>query len=188
MHDLEVVLSDARSGESKLATEIKELARGIKDKEKLLEKITPEFQAIVASETELSERLDQQQRAREEFFRKQANGKNFRSQAERDKHLQGQIKDLKQAITEKKAPSATLKKELADQEKLCLMLTKEKTDREGQLTERRISIDQVTQEHTAMCSRRDQLSSERKEFWRAEAALDRDCKELKSLSDQGWIL
>ncbi len=57
-----------------------------------------------------------------ELFSKQSRGRQFRSQQERDKWLQGEIKSLKQSIIEKKVPIAALKKEVSEQEKLVATL------------------------------------------------------------------
>eukprot|EP00047_Mylnosiga_fluctuans_P012714 m.27489 g.27489 ORF g.27489 m.27489 type:complete len:1202 (-) comp4429_c0_seq1:98-3703(-) len=179
VHDLERGLADARTGESRISVEMKELTRSISEKEKQLGKVLPQFQKVVEEEEALNERLEQQNRTREELFAKQSRHRQFSSAQARDKWLNSEIKSLKQTISEKKVPIAALKKEIADQERLIEKMKTEKTEREAQLVERRKGIDTTMAEHHEKKHRQDQLQNERTKYWRDEAAIRKEFGELK---------
>eukprot|EP00048_Salpingoeca_helianthica_P020901 m.9177 g.9177 ORF g.9177 m.9177 type:complete len:1197 (+) comp5363_c0_seq1:148-3738(+) len=177
--DLETALGDARSGEAKLAKDIKDLTRSVKDREKQRDTIEPQFREIVAREKGLKERLEETTRRRDELYAKQSRSRQFRTQGERDKWLNSEIKSLKQHLGEKRNQVQILKKEIAEQERLVASLGKDKTDREEQLVERRQLIDQITTDHAEKRARADALGNERKEAWRGESVLEKDLLDLR---------
>lgn len=84
-------------------TELEALRKEIKAKEIELKKLTPEFEKRKKAEAEIKRALDTAENGRTRLLNKQSRGAQFKTRAERDAYLQGEIGELNLTISKQKA-------------------------------------------------------------------------------------
>lgn len=83
--------------------ELEAVRKEIKTKEAELKKLTPEFERRKKREAEVKRALDTAENGRTRLLNKQSRGAQFKTRAERDAYLQGEIDELNLTISKQKA-------------------------------------------------------------------------------------
>ncbi|KLJ11542.1 chromosome segregation protein sudA [Blastomyces silverae] len=164
--------SAAQRAKARRDANLKAVQTAIKEREKELSKLLPEFEAKKQQEETVKAKLDEAETARQRLYAKQGRNSKFRNKAERDKWLQREIQDTYMSLSTVKAVRMQTEEEITGLENDIALLEPEAERLRKQLDGRGDAIQSMEQEVQGAKDERDRLMDQRKELWREEARLD----------------
>jgi structural maintenance of chromosome 3 (chondroitin sulfate proteoglycan 6) len=141
----------------------------IRQIEKELKNVIPQFEAEKAKESSIKVRLDDAEAISQRLYSKQGRNARFKTKKDRDNWLQTQIDEAFESLSRFKATRMQTSEGITDDQKLISQLEKEIQELQDQAGGPDDSIDREIQ--TAN-ERKETLMDERKLLWRREAQLD----------------
>lgn len=149
--------------------ELKQIRAQIKEVEAELKVLTPQFEAEVAKEQSVKNRLEEAIATQQHLYGKQGRTARFKSKKDRDNWLQAQISEAFESLSRFKATRMQTTEGVQEDQKLVSSLEKEIDALQQQIGGQDDSLDQEIQKAG---ERREKLIDERKLLWRREAQLD----------------
>ncbi|KAG9786670.1 Chromosome segregation protein sudA [Exophiala dermatitidis] len=149
--------------------ELKQVRSQIREIEKELSSIIPQFEAERAKEQSVKARLDEAIATQQRLYGKQGRSARFKSKKDRDNWLQAQIGEAFESLSRFKATRMQTAEGIVEDEKLIASLEKEIQSLQQQMAGQDDSLDKEIQ---AANERKETLMDERKLLWRREAQLD----------------
>lgn len=154
--------------------ELDKLNETIKEYEKNLENIQPEYERIRVEEEELTNERDMCDQKRQEFYAKQGRSNRFKSKEERDQWINSEIKQIDKLIKEKETLKQKLNSEIAEEQVKCDQYKQDLNELVKRSNELQDEIDLATRDQFDIQRRKDELQTKRNDLWRRENALTQD--------------
>ncbi|KIV83538.1 hypothetical protein PV11_05558 [Exophiala sideris] len=149
--------------------ELKQIRAQIKEVESELKTITPQFEAEVAKEQSVKNRLEEATTTQQHLYGKQGRTARFKSKKDRDNWLQAQIGEAFESLSRFKATRMQTTEGIQEDQKQISSLEKEIETLQQQIGGQDDSVDHEIQK---AAERREKLIDDRKLLWRREAQLD----------------
>lgn len=141
----------------------------IRQIEKELKTVVPQFEAEKAKETSVKTRLDEAETSSQRLYSKQGRNARFKTKKDRDNWLQTQIDEAFESLSRFKATRMQTSEGIANDQKLISQIEKEIQELQEQAGG---ADDAVDREIQTANERKETLMDERKLLWRREAQLD----------------
>eukprot|EP01135_Chromosphaera_perkinsii_P000613 Nk52_evm16s136 gene=Nk52_evmTU16s136 len=180
VRDLEESINDEKSVVDRAQSEVKSLEKEISQKEKELGTLMPKYQAALAEEKELSAALKADGQRRDDLYAKQGRSAQFKTKAERDAWIKGELTSLTKSFKENNSMKAELSKEIAKLEKLVSSLTADIDERRKSMEERKSMGQKADQEFKELKQKRDEMMNERKAAWKEDAQVEESVNQFTS--------
>ncbi|KAJ3192527.1 Structural maintenance of chromosomes protein 3 [Irineochytrium annulatum] len=166
--DLEENKTQRAESQKKNASDLKKLEATIAKKEAELEGILPLYNETSEQEAELREKLRKAEVERQALLDKQGRSKQFKSQSERDKYINTELKSLKSTLKASEDQKTQLEGDIDT-------LTARKAECVRRVAELKESLagskekqERLTKEIDILRAERNRLDERRKELWREE--------------------
>ena len=162
----------AQQAKARHDAELQRVQDLIRQREKELGQITPQYDAQKQFEEEAKAQLDEAETARNRLYAKQGRNARFRSKRERDEWLQEQINDGYAQLSKVKAVKSQTSEDVRELEDVINQLGVEIESVQEQISGRGNVVSELEQQIQSAKEGRDSLMDQRKELWREEAKLD----------------
>lgn len=149
--------------------ELQNVRAQIRQIEKELKTVVPQFEAESAKETSVKARLDEAETSSQRLYSKQGRNARFKTKKDRDNWLQTQIDEAFESLSRFKATRMQTSEGIVEDQKLITQLEKEVQELQDDAGG---SDNVVDREIQAAHERKESLMDERKLLWRREAQLD----------------
>ncbi|KAI9019796.1 putative chromosome segregation protein SudA [Hyaloraphidium curvatum] len=184
---LEVLVKDMESSavdnderRKTLAAELKKLDGQIAKKEQDLAKLLPEWEKLKGEEQNLSDEGQKLDLQMEALLTKQNRSNQFATQADRDKHLKKEIKDLQKTIATQTTQKAELESDVVATKEALKNMEGEISAARATMEGRGASVEDLNRSILDLKRKRDQAMDARKALWRDEAKSNSQIENFKS--------
>ena len=172
LDDIKVAAARSTGDKDTLLTELQSLEEAVTDREAALQAIFPEWETARVTETTEKRALDEANSRLSALYAKRGRASKFRTRAERDKYLKGEIKSMEeyqltqaQALETAKSNLDSLRSAKNEQEtRLASFQTK--------VTDGRTRSAELTEQLSALKDQQSELTERRKELWREDTKLE----------------
>lgn len=179
LKDLEVSVNEDKSSKGRSKKELEKLEKEIVAKQRELDDILPRYQQVKDTEEQCNARLKACEQRKTELYAKQGRGNQFSSKEQRDVWIKKEIKSLSSSITAKERQIHQLSSDISQLKAKLEQQSQEMQERNSNLEERRAALDQTHRQYAEMKMKRDELTNQRKELWRRDAAIDQSQQSVK---------
>ncbi|KAF1988722.1 putative chromosome segregation protein SudA [Aulographum hederae CBS 113979] len=162
----------ARDASNRRDAELKDVQKQIKQREKELGQLLPEYNAKKDEEAAVRTQLAEAEGTRQRLFAKQGRASQFQNKRQRDDWLQKEIDETNISLAKQKAVAMQTTEEIEELETDISRLETEVQDLRSRIENRGDDMQTISQEIEKAKETRDGLVDQRKELWREEAKLD----------------
>lgn len=141
--------------------ELEQLKITIAEKEKELDEVRPQFEAMKQKEEEFSQRLAMKEQKRKELYAKQGRGSQFKSREDRDKWIQSELKSLSKQIKDKITHQNKMMEDSSRDTQRQSELEKKIEEHTAELESMRAQIDEFNKESYELKKKKDELQAAR---------------------------
>lgn len=141
--------------------ELEQLKLTIAEKEKELDEVRPQFEAMKQKEEEFSQRLAMKEQKRKELYAKQGRGSQFKSREDRDKWIQGELKSLSKQIKDKITHQNKMMEDSSRDTQRQIELETKIEEHTAELESMRAQIDEFNKESYELKKKKDELQAAR---------------------------
>lgn len=141
--------------------ELEQLKLTIAEKEKELDEVRPQFEAMKQKEEEFSQRLAMKEQKRKELYAKQGRGSQFKSREDRDKWIQSELKSLSKQIKDKITHQNKMMEDSNRDTERQTELEKKIEEHTAELESMRAQIDEFNKESYELKKKKDELQAAR---------------------------
>lgn len=177
--DLDSRVEEERGTKESSLTELATLENRIEETQMELDSVLPRFQSQRDEEEKLNSLLKTNEQRRAELFAKQGRGQQFSSTKERDSWIKKEAKSLSTSIDAKEKQIKKLTKDVETLKSKMQQQESELKERSEDVAQRHTAIDKASREYAQLKLKRDDLTNQRKEIWRKEAALDHTLQSVR---------
>lgn len=177
--DLEEGMAEDQKKREQYQRELAQLDGEIRQKQAELNNIMPQYQQHKNQEERLGSRLKGCEQRRSELFAKQGRGQQFSSVQERDVWIKKEAKSLSSSIQSKDEQTRKLRCEVEELKQKVANQEQELKERGDDSEQRRSAMEKTNKEHAQLKIKRDDLTNQRKELWRKEAATDQSLQTIR---------
>lgn len=179
MNDNEEEIRQSRVNMELAEHQLVQVNKLIENSEAELQTITPEYDRLRATETELSNERDMCEQQRNEIFAKQSRGTRFASKEARDQWIKDELKMYTKTLQDKKAMANKLKQELEGDQTRVDTYKSEVQDIQKRADEQNRVIETMERESFDLVRRKDEAQIKRNDLWRKEIQLTQELGQLK---------
>ncbi|KAI5116767.1 hypothetical protein M0805_004984 [Coniferiporia weirii] len=176
--ELECTIEDLKAAKERtggkheeLKTELGQVKAEIAGKEKALAALGPRWDAHRAREADERRRLDEARAHLDALYEKQGRLSRFRTRAERDQFLNGELASLRNYLETQAGALSAAERELSEARKELGKLGEQSEGVQGRLEDRRERVRQISDELAGVREKHAELLEKRKELWREDARL-----------------
>lgn len=176
--ELECIIEDLRAAKERtggkreeLEEELQLVNENIAEKEAALAALDPQWEEHRSNEADERRRLDEARARLDALYEKQSRLTRFRSRAERDQFLNGELTSLRSFRGTQQAALAAAEKELVETRTGLNALGGRSESVQERLEDRRERVRQISEELTQVREKHAELLEKRKELWREDARL-----------------
>lgn len=154
-----------------LQADLAELEEQIIVKEQELEAIEPRYRELQAQEASVKAQIEQAEAKQQSLFAKQGRASQFRTQAERDKYLNAQIRSSKATLEGQQKALQGVADDIENSKQVLNDRKKQEADLRETLEVRREEAKKYTLELNDLNTQRAELVEQRKEIWKEDEKL-----------------
>ena len=177
--ELECTLDDLKSATARstgdrdtLLTELESLDETIAEREAVLQTILPEWETARTKESTEKRALDEANSRLSALYAKRGRASKFRTKAERDKYLRGEIKAMEDYQISQAQALETAKTNLDSAHAAKNELETQLTSLQAKVTDGRTRIAELSDQLSSLKDQQSELTERRKELWREDTKLE----------------
>jgi len=163
--------SSAQHAQAKHDQELQQVQQLIKEREHQLAKLLPQYNDARAQEQDIDLKVGEAEATQKRLFTKQGRTSQFKSKAERDAFLRGEINDVNVQLAQRKALSMQTNEEIVEMQETIKNLEQSIEDKKNRMDGRGDDLQNLAAELEKAKEHQEQLMDRRKELWRAESKL-----------------
>lgn len=197
--DLEDASSRNEEQRETLQADLDELEASIAAKEKELEELEPKYQALLEQESDLKSRIEKAEAKQQSLYAKQGRATQFRTQSERDKYLNAQIRNSTNTLEGREKALEEVADEIENSKQVLEHRKKQQVELAETLEQRREEAKKYSASLSELNAKRAELVEKRKETWKEDEKLQQTVQHaaaelkkaehgLRSMMDQVNIL
>jgi structural maintenance of chromosome 3 (chondroitin sulfate proteoglycan 6) len=179
IRDLEKRVTEDESATTSGTEELKMLAEQIERKTRDLKRVSSEYSELKSKQDQCSRNLRVCEQRRTELYAKQGRGQQFRSKEERDSWIKKEAKVLSNELASKERERSTVSNAVDELRTKIQQKRRSEQERGSNLDVRRQDVEKAGREYSQLKLQRDELSNERKELWRRDAAIAQSIQATK---------
>ncbi|KAF8335540.1 RecF/RecN/SMC [Amanita rubescens] len=172
LDDLKVATARSTDGKDALLTELQSLEEAVTDREAALQAILPEWETARITEATERRALDEANSRLSALYAKRGRASKFRTRAERDKYLKGEIKSMEEYQLTQAQALETAKTNLESLRSAKNELETQLGSFQTKVADGRTRAAELTEQLSALKDQQSELTERRKELWREDTKLE----------------
>ena len=184
VRDMEESAEKGKDTTDQLEEQLERVEEEMSAKETELMEAGPAAEDKALEERRIREQLEEKSAQADALYAKQGRSSQFRTQRDRDRHLNAEVAKLKGSIEARQSSAATLgrdvesaKEELQSAEERSSRVREKLEGRKGELKERATEMEKVRAEHNELIERR-------KELWKEDSRLGQTAQHARTERDR----
>lgn len=182
--DLEERVDADKGTQADVSAQLAAVEAEVAEAEHKLAALAPAVASATEEEESTKAALDECARRLAALHSKQGRSAQFKSRAERDAWLDGEVKGLKRTLKQEQAAAAKAAKELAAAEKKAEAAEADVATRHREIEERAARLREAERDARELTKRRDELADARKAQWKDEEELNQQLESVKAELDK----